>query len=96
MNAVGRFVESLAGFVDGFCFTLYLCPERPLNDITYDRARMTVGCGGLTRSVVDFNDRDGELVPTQRWQIVGESDSGPFSFLLSRVRGPSRTSAVTP
>ena len=94
MNAVRRFVERLAGFVGGFWFTPYLCPERARNDITDNRARMTVRCGGVTRSVVDFNDCDGELVTIQLWQIVRESDSCAFSFLLIRVSAIPRNNVV--
>src|ERR1700730_1474927 len=81
MNPFGSFIEALADLIDGCWFALHLCPQRSLNDVTDNRARVTVRCGGLAGPIGDLHDRDAELVTIQPWQIVGETDSRPFVFL---------------
>jgi DNA-binding transcriptional regulator YhcF (GntR family) len=55
MNAVGRFVEALAGCVDGFCFAFYLEPQLSFGDQTDYRTGMAVGCRRFPGSVVDLD-----------------------------------------
>ena len=62
MNAVGRFVETFAGVVDGFGLALHLGAIRTFDDVDHHGARMTVGRIGFARGVSDFNDGGFEVI----------------------------------
>ena len=62
MNAVGRFVETLAGVVDGFWLAFHLRAIRTFDDVHHHGAGMTVGRIGFAGGVSDFNDGGFEVV----------------------------------
>lgn len=63
MNSVGGFVETLASMVDGFRLAFYLRPIRSRDDVPNNRAGMTVGWIGFSRSVSNLNNGHLQMVP---------------------------------
>jgi len=86
MNAVGSFVETIAGPIDGFWLALHLEVIGSRDDVPDNRAGMTVGRIGFPRCISDFNNGGREVVPIQRRQSVGKRRSRLFRCALRGAR----------
>ena len=88
MNAVGSFVETLAGFIDGLWFALHLHPDSAFEHVADHRARMAVGCRRLAGAVGNFDNLSLQFPAVQNWQSMHEYGT---NLLCTTVKNHGRT-----
>jgi hypothetical protein len=72
VNAVGRFIKSVAGVKDALGLAFDLGPVGASEHIADDGARMAVGAVGFAGGVVDFDEGDFEMSAVEPRKRLGE------------------------